>query len=347
MNNYSTNEISEISIHKVGNKLNNDGIKFSKKNTPLKRELNEILLSYFITPFKSDEYYNLYHNTDINLNEVFSYACQIFDSPGRAFEQSINLAKHLYDCSTHPKIKGGEFYTVYFKTVVFEGSTVDAIGLFKSETEDIFLKVKSAGEIYIVESESGINVNKLDKGCLIFNKDRKKGFVVSVIDNSSRGENAIYWVDNFLQLRERNDDYHNTENILSVCKQFITKELPNEFEMSKVDQSIFLKRSFQFFKDKDAFDIDEFTHEVIVEPQLIDKFQKYKANYQQESHANISDQFAISEAAVRKQTKVYKSILKLDKNFHIYIHGNANLIEQGYDDKKGKRFYKIYFDEEL
>ncbi len=42
----------------------------------------------------------------------------------------------------------------------------------------------------------------------------------------------------------------------------------------------------------------------------------------------------------------FKSVLKLDKNFHIYIHGDKELIEKGYDDAVGKKFYKIYYDEE-
>ena len=40
------------------------------------------------------------------------------------------------------------------------------------------------------------------------------------------------------------------------------------------------------------------------------------------------------------------TFLKLDKNFHIYIHGNRELIEKGYDEARGEHFYKIYFKEE-
>jgi len=38
-------------------------------------------------------------------------------------------------------------------------------------------------------------------------------------------------------------------------------------------------------------------------------------------------------------------VLKLDKNFHIYIHGDRNLIEQG-EEPDGRKFYKIYYEEE-
>lgn len=45
-----------------------------------------------------------------------------------------------------------------------------------------------------------------------------------------------------------------------------------------------------------------------------------------------------------KQARVFKSVIKLDKNYHIYIHGDRQLIEQG-EDNKGK-FYKVYYKEE-
>ncbi|MDD4067910.1 MAG: nucleoid-associated protein, partial [Bacteroidales bacterium] len=54
--------------------------------------------------------------------------------------------------------------------------------------------------------------------------------------------------------------------------------------------------------------------------------------------------FNISDSAVKKQARVFKSVIKLDKNFHIYVHGDRKLIEQG-QDEKGK-FYKVYYNEE-
>ena len=58
----------------------------------------------------------------------------------------------------------------------------------------------------------------------------------------------------------------------------------------------------------------------------------------------LADGFDISDSAVKKQARTLKNVIKLDKNFHIYIHGDRTLIEQG-EDKKGK-FYKVYFREE-
>jgi len=104
-----------------------------------------------------------------------------------------------------------------------------------------------------------------------------------------------------------------------------------------------LNKSVKFFKEKDNFEMDEFANEVIVQPDVIESFKKYRTDYQDEY--DMADSFAISESAVKKQARKLKSIIKLDKNFHIYIHGNRELIEQGIDEK-GRKFYKIYYQEE-
>jgi hypothetical protein len=52
----------------------------------------------------------------------------------------------------------------------------------------------------------------------------------------------------------------------------------------------------------------------------------------------------VQNLVFEKQARSFKSVIKLDKNFHIYIHGDRNLIEQG-EDNKGK-YYKVYYQEE-
>ena len=344
-----TSDFLETSIesfytHRVGNKLTNDGVLLAKRAVVVDNDLKDLLVHYFVSPFKSSEYYNFYHDIDLNMNEAFVCARNIFDNPDTLLEQSVSLAKHLYEQSTHPKIKSGEFYVVYFKDCILDGEMVDAVGLFKSENKDTFLKVYPSGEGFEIESEQGININKLDKGCLIFNTEKENGYVVSVIDNTNRGVEAQYWIDDFLNVRQRKDEYYNTQNILSLCKHFVKDELPQQFEVSRADQVDFLNKSIQFFKENDNFNADEFTNKVIAQPEIIDSFNQYKSSYQKDYDIEFVDNFMISEGAVKKQARAFKSVIKLDKNFHIYVHGNRNLIEQGEDDK-GK-FYKVYYREE-
>ena len=80
-----------------------------------------------------------------------------------------------------------------------------------------------------------------------------------------------------------------------------------------------------------------------MEPGMIGAFNDYKKSYQAEKEIQIVDDFDISPSAVKKQARTFKSILKLDKNFHIYIHGNRNLIEKGFDQATGLQYYKVFF----
>lgn len=333
-----------VSLHIVGNKTADEGLLLSEAVLSFNDGLKRLLINYLLPPFTSDEYYQLYHDSGIEYNVVYGAANAIFDNPEALYEQSVNLAKYLYEQSTHPKIKGGEFYTVYFKDCIIDGETADAIGLFKSENKDTFLKVLREGGNFNLESEQGINIKKLDKGCLIFNKDRENGYVVAVVDNTNRGVDAQYWIDDFLHVRQRKDEYANTENVMAMAKQFITKELPKEFEVPKADQIDLLNRSLQFFKEKDSFDMEEFANEVIEQPEVIESFKSYKKSYEEEHATEIDDSFTISQHAFKKQQRSYKRIIRLDKKIQIIIDGNRDHIEQG-EDERGK-YYKVYYSTE-
>ena len=333
-----------VIVHIVGNKSFNENVIYSASETILDEDLSGVLNMYYLQSFKTEKYYQLCHESDLVLNEVYIYVSKIFDEPEQLYEQSVNLAKHLYEQSTHPRIKGGEFYTVYFKDCIFDGETLDAVGLFKSENKETFLKVLRENGSFNLVSDKGINIKKLDKGCLIFNKDRENGYVVAVVDNTNKGVEAQYWIDDFLHVRQRKDEYANTQNFMALAKNFVIKELPKEFEVSKADQIDLLNKSLHFFKEKETFDINDFAHEVIAQPEVIERFHQYKQEYEDQSDIVIDNQFEISESACKKQQRSYKRVINLDKKIQIVIAGNRQNIEQGKDDR-GK-FYKVYYTDE-
>lgn len=337
--------IAALALHKVGNKTNDEPLLTSPG---LSRQVDDsalmsTLTAYFLGGFKTGEYYNLYHQTDLGCNEVWNFAGRIFDDLGSLYDQSVNLARHLYQSGTHPQIRGGEFYVVYFTDCRFAGETVDAVGIFKSEMRDTFLDVAQQGEGLLIEAHEGIGVDKLDKGCVIFNTEREEGFAVCIVDNTNRSE-ARYWIDDFLRVRPRQDSYHNTHNVMAMCKKYVTKHLPSEFDVSKADQAEMLNETMSYFREQDNFSFGEFSEKVIRQPEVAESFARFKQEYEQERDIRIEDEFAISESAVKKQARAYKSVIKLDRNFHIYVHGNRELIEQG-EDERGK-FYKVYYQEE-
>ncbi|MCQ2286789.1 MAG: nucleoid-associated protein [Bacteroidales bacterium] len=343
---FNDTTIDEVVVHKVGNKTAGDGYALSQHCAQTDDNMKDVLAHYFLSHFKSEEYNNFFHDSGLQFNVVYGLISSIFDDPNEFYEKSVALAKHLYEQSNHPKIKGGEFYMVYFRNCQLDDTLVDAIGLFKSENKDTFLRVKESMSGFQLETESGINTNKLDKGCLIFNTEKEDGYVVAVVDTTNKGLDAQYWTNDFLHIHPRKDEYYNTENTLAVYKNFIVKELPfnEDIKVSRADQADLLNKSVQYFKEKETFDMNSFAEEVIQKPELIQSFNQYKENFETENNVELADNFNISAPALKKQSRRFKSVIKLDKNFHIYVHGNTDLMEQGADEK-GK-FYKVYYNEE-
>ena len=346
---YIQASLSHPTVHKVGNKLLDEHLSLSEHSLKIDDEvLDNLLMNYFLKPFeKVNEIYRFDHPTgDLNLNEVYHFAEIIFDDKDTFHENSRQIAKHLYDITNHPKIKSGELYLGYFTGVQIEGESLDAIGIFKSESKEPYLKVvQKAKEFEINYEQEAINIKKLDKGCLIFNTEKEAGYKVAVIDQTNSTE-AAYWVDDFLKLKIRNNNYTQTNTVLKVYKDFVTNQIDEEFEISKTDKIDLLNRSIKYFKEKEHFDLDEFSNEVLAHEPGIESFKRYKKNYEDEFETEIGDSFLISDTAVKKQARVYKSVLKLDKNFHIYIHGNKELIEKGYNEAMQMSYYKVYFREE-
>ncbi len=342
--------LKSVSIHQSGNKLLDEKYRLSAHPFTIKDEtLNQLLLQYFLSPFeKVNEIYRLSHpSSDLQLNEVYHFSEKIFKDPEIFHDNSKQITKHLYDVSNHPKIKPGELYVVYFTGVQIEGELFDAIGIFKSESKETYLKVYPDEDGFKMEYEQeAINIKKLDKGCLVFNTEKEEGYKVAVIDNTNKGSEAVYWIDEFLKLSIRNDNYNQTHNALSIYKDFVTTQLDDIYNITKAQKIDMLNRSMDYFKEKEAFNMDEFSNEVIGDARGINSFKQYKQNYEKEYETEIADNFPISTQAVKKQVRNYKSVLKLDKNFHIYIHGNNELIEKGFDEKKNMNYYKVYFREE-
>lgn len=336
-------KITALALHYVGNQANDEPFLLSKKPFTLDSEMNQLLTDWFIGAFKSEERYHFQDTIDLNYNRVYQIVSSIFDNPDRFFDCSVDLATFLYENCDHPKIKGGDFYVVRFEGQSIGTDSCDAIGLFKIENKETYITVEPDEDGFDISQLQGVNLRKMDKGCLILNHEREQGYYVMVVDNTNRSE-AAYWVDDFLHLERRQDAYFQTENALTVCRNYLAEQFPTDFEVNRADQADLLNRSLEFFKKEPKFQMETFERQVIAQPEVIDKFDEYRKRYQDERQIVLEDSFDVNPTAVRKQTRAFKSVIKLDKNFHIYIHGNRDLVEQG-EDSRGK-FYKLYFKEE-
>lgn len=344
---YTNCNIEQVSVHEVGNKTNEQDLICSKSILDISAiQHRELLIRYFLKPFPDQEYYHFtFSNDDFSMNPLFNFVSAVFDDSDCFHINTINIAKHLFEVSTHPNIKSGDLFVARFTDLIVNDDVAEVIGIFKSENRQSFLQVDKNAEDYYLKYENGINIDKLDKGCLIFNLEQEKGYKVAIIDKANVAMEAHYWRDIFLNLKPCSDDYHHTKEFLSITKEFVTKQVSEEFVISKADKIDLLNKSVEYFKSNESFNKEEFENEVFNNKELIESFQKFDNNYRSTHEMSVVEDFDISDKAVKKQARAFKSVLKLDKNFHIYIHGDKNLIEQG-KDSDGRKFYKIYYENE-
>ncbi|MDR1593541.1 MAG: nucleoid-associated protein [Prevotellaceae bacterium] len=331
--------VESLALHAVGNRMNDEPLTLAKAPVNIDDEIVTVLSSFFIIPFKTDRYFNFDHQDGFENNEVFKAVAAIFDNPENLYESSVKLAERLFDVTDSVKIRGGEFYVAYFSECTVDGEETEAVGLFKSESRETFLKIYPTSGNFILEKEEGISLRKIDKGCMIFNVDRDRGFLAAVADGIRSGDEK-YWCDDFLQIKSFDNNYSKTQAAMKVCKDFVSERLPEEFELSKADQIDILNRGMNYFKSHEVFDKPEFEQEVFRQPEVIESFRDFDSG-----DIPMDMSFEIAPDAVKKQSKIFKSVLKLDKNFHIYIHGDRSMIERG-EDNGGKKYYKIFYEQE-
>jgi hypothetical protein len=254
---------------------------------------------------------------------------------------SVAIAKHLVDVSQHHNINAGDLFVVKFSNVELNGAGYDALGIFKFDEKEVFLESQVKGRNMAMNLKRGLGNSKPNKACLVVYTEGE--YTLFIIDDNT---NTEYWQKDFIGHRPKKDHVNSTRQVLDMTRSFITEQLPQQFEMAKADQIDLLNRSVQYFKSHSEFDQEAFATEVFQEQGVVDSFKQFGDRFQETHDLEIGDHFAISPQAVKQQARVFKSVIKLDKNFHIYIHGDRNRIEHGVDER-GRKFYKIFYDQEM
>ncbi len=337
--------IDQLITHQVGSPAQDEGLFLSDHLTQIEENTYDYLMQYFLLPFQSEDLQRFYHEEGLTNNKMYGFVNQLFKDASELTKISQDIARFLYDSSLHPKIKSGALHIAYFSNIVFEDEVVDAIGIFKSENNLPFIRIIDQGEGFTINHEFGFEIKGIDKGALILNTNEKDGYLVMVVDPKNRSGKAHFWKEEFLQVQPFVNDYHQTHQFLALTKDYVTKQMTEEFPINRTDQIDILNKSVNFFKENETFNQTEIEEKVLEKEEMIDSFRNFGQNYQKENNIELEEAFDISEQAVKKQSRVFKSVLKLDKNFHIYIHGNKELIQFG-KDEDGRKFYKIYFEEE-
>ena len=348
INLYST-QIESLSVHKIGNKNKSESIFLSQSPYTLNDELTALLKEYFFKPFreKEENYFQFVNEVDVEFNPLYKIVTEIFEQPSSVHEKSKQIASLLYEQSQHPHIKSGELYVTYLDNVAIDNEKVDAVGIFKSELKHDFLQFDEKESTIDLLIQQGVNLNKLDKGCLIFNHKKEEGYKILSVD--SNRYDTKYWLEHFLGVDAFADENFYTKKYMKFCQDFAKDVvLPAE---DKKEEVMFMNRAVNHFAKNDTFEESAFLNDVIDNPDLIPEFKHYKEEKAPKYHIEDLTSFPIANNAVTAARKKMKNVINLDTNVQIkmdFINPESaeKFVEKGWDEEKQMYYYLVYFNKE-
>ncbi len=348
INLYST-QIESLSVHKIGNKNKGESIFLSDSPYAVNDELTAILKEYFFKPFreKEENYFQFANEVDVEFNPLYKIVTEIFENPSSVHQKSKRIASLLYEQSQHPHIKSGEVYVTYLDNVTIDNEKVSALGIFKSELKHDFLQFEEKESNIELLIQQGVNLNKLDKGCLIFNHKKEEGYKILSVDSNKY--DTKYWLEHFLGVKAFADENFYTKKYMKFCQDFAKDVvLPAE---DKKEEVMFMNRAVNHFAKNDEFEETAFLNDVIDNPDLIPEFKHYKVEKAPKYQIEDLTSFPIANNAVTAARKKMKNVISLDTNVQIkmdFINPESaeKFVEKGWDEEKQMYYYLVYFNKE-
>ncbi|MBK8506349.1 MAG: nucleoid-associated protein [Saprospiraceae bacterium] len=338
--------IESIVVHEIGDKSHQQDLVLSKQLLAPDSDELDLLKRFFLDHFKAQEYYNFrMASPSVPTSRIYQPVAEVFEDPTKLMASSYQIARFLYAYTESDMLGHGYLFMTYFKDIMVGDELTDAIGLFFCQSEDLFLTPENIGTNPQLRFSSGTFTGKQEIACLIFDTDEEDGYKIDVIDRSKKNKEGQLWRDLFLQLKPADDDFFKTSHLMGLTKSFVDHQLPMEFEVARKEQLDYLDKSIDYFKNQDHYSEQDFAGHIFDDFAMTKSFGDYRRSYEDNHNVELPTDFEINEHAVKKQAKNFKSVLKLDRNFHIYIHGDRSMIERGVDDS-GRKFYKIYYQSE-
>lgn len=335
--------IEKMVVHHVGCKAKGEGVGFTD-NIICPDEFENDLITLLQKSFKLDDLYHFYFESTVDLNPIYSFVKAIFNDKNTFLAQSKHIAKILYDCSTHPRIKDGDVSIFLLNECEFDGQVHNAIAIFKSETPQKLLQINHAVGGTTITKATGISLSKIEKGCLIYQLDESDGYKVAVIDNTAKNDSK-YWINDFLHVKSLGGAHHQTSSLVDICNDFINTAIVKNEKLSKVDKAMISARSKQILVENESISLQDYAKDVFQNYGIAAMFNDFIEENGYTEQVQKDGIITIDKKAIkRRKTKV--DTIKLDNNFELRIHGGEELIVKGYDQDAGMNYYQIYFEKE-
>ena len=342
MINVSGIKICGLFIHRVGNRLRSEQVAYSENPERLAAGDLSILTQFLFGHSDRLNTFKFDHSIDEKLNAISSVAQSVAKSPKALGKASQEIAAHLYSVSNHPKVKAGNLFVGIFEDILFQGKPRTMLGIFKSDTLSPFVKVEAGNGRNSLDIDHGAAITSLDKMALVIFSP--KGQILAVLSACARGDDAVYWNQDFLQVVPMSSPKAKTKAYLDACRAFASRD---DNDLSEIERTLFLNRSLQYFETADRFDEERFST-VFSNSTQEKAFSKFKADSGVDGEEEDSPTFAIEKTVVRKERAKFERNLRLDSHIEIRLKFKdqkemEKRVEQGFDESKGLPFFKLYY----
>lgn len=284
-----------------------------------------------------EQQYEFFHESNIELNEVYMYAKSIFQDDSRFLNESKHIATHLQSVSNHPNIKTGDLFIGLFDHCLVGNEVRRVLSIVKIEDKELFLDVKNEQNTMTVSGVDGINVRKINNAAIIVDQGPDEDPTVFI--RTRRKEDVVYFQERFLKVKVQDEEYEKT----NLALQEMRKNILKEENYSNTEKLGLLNKTLDYFRTEDKFQVDDYIDTVFETPEestrdvIVQSVKPYET--------------IISETAIEKAEKNYKRKIKLDEHIEIVVNVRdieevEKLIKVGQDEDTGRKFYKIYFEEE-
>lgn len=330
----SESKLTKYAVHYVGDTLVMGEEAMSQPDVLLEAAFTQLAFG----KLDLEQQYEFFHETNIGLNEIYTYVKSIFDEEDSFLEQSKHIATHLHSASQHPNIKPGELFIGFFDNCYWHSEVKKVLAIVKIDEKEIFLDVKNEQNKMTVSGIDGVNVKKSNNIAVIVDMGQDEPPAVFI--KTKRKEDVVYWQERFLKIKAADEHYYKTNLALTECKKIILKEE----SFTNTEKLSLLNKTLDYFRNEEEFQVNNFIESVFEKAEPVQKDIIINTVKPYET--------IISESAIAKVEKTYKRKIKLDDNIEIQVNVRdieevEELIEVGYDEATNRKFYKIYFQEEI
>lgn len=341
--------IEGIVLAKVGNPQREEPLVTSREVFTVEREDQEMLATLFLKPFKNLAGHCFRHHSALEQHEMNNHAKAIFTQDDGLLEHGCDIARRLYDKSTHPNIKSGDLCIALMPDIEVDGEPTLGICILKSESVQPFLSIQTRDGDLSLSTENGINPEKIDKGCLILNHQKEKGFYILTFDR--QGSESRFWVRDFLGVRPITDNKFLTAKVAEMARDFASENTP-EANAEPEQKYNAANAALAYFDDHETFSMQEYEEKVLRDPDTVAKFKEHKAKLEEEAGVPFEDGFEISRKDIEKARKKVSATMKFDTGVDVtlrpdFAQKRGDVIERGYDESRGMNFVKIYYNEDF